>query len=290
MLKIDQARFDEIKVASTNLRRVLDIEEQWAAVIQNYFDLEMGLLGAATKHLIMPDTDWNSMNDSRLIFSVRLANLLSSCRSYLDQTAKNLGCIEPNLGDANTFKQGCANEYDTRFGYRFMEALRNYAQHGGLPLHISSYGIKAHDPDLLEYFVQTGIDIDELRGKKSFKQKILDEITEKNLYAEPLIKDYIAGLNAIHMTLRKILSEIVDISTKVIQSAIAQYVNSSPEKEAPLGLFAVLMGKGNSWLQTIHLGENVLQRVEILQTRHGSLERMPKSFVSGAPRPTRKGR
>ena len=103
MLKIDQARFDEIKVASTNLRRVLDIEEQWAAVIQNYFDLEMGLLGAATKHLIMPDTDWNSMNDSRLIFSVRLANLLSSCRSYLDQTAKNLGCIEPNLGDANTF-------------------------------------------------------------------------------------------------------------------------------------------------------------------------------------------
>jgi hypothetical protein len=69
----------------------------------------------------------------------------------------------------------------------------------------------------------------------------------------------------------------------LIRGAIGQYVDSSPERKKP-GLHAMQMGKGNEWLQRVHLWEDMLERVEILQRRHGSLERVPSSFVSGAPR------
>ncbi|MFT5329137.1 MAG: hypothetical protein ACI9KA_000214 [Parasphingorhabdus sp.] len=287
-VEIDQTRFEEIQKASTNLHHVLYIEEQWAAVIHNYFDLEKGLLEAALRHMIMTDYELHSLNDLQLSFAVRLANLLSSCRAYLDQTNRHLGCLEPNCGDAEAFKNARSHEYDTRFGYRFMEAMRNYSQHRGLPLHGSSYGIKSQEPNLLEYYVATDIDMDELKGDGAFKQTILEEITDKKLSAEPLVREYIAGLSTIHIGLRKLLTERVADWVEMVRGAIAQHVDTSPDRKSTPGLCAIQLGKGDEWLQAVSLGENMLQRVEILQRRHGSLERVPSSFVSGAPRPARK--
>ncbi|HEY9090109.1 hypothetical protein [Parasphingorhabdus sp.] len=284
-VEIDQPRFEEIQNASVNLDHVLDLENLWAAVILNYFDLEKGLLEAAARHMIMTDYDWQSLHDLQLSFAVRLANLLSSCRAYLDQTVQHLGKLEPNCDDAKAFKDARSHEYDTRLGYRFMEAMRNYSQHHGLPLHGTSYGTKRQAPDALEYFVATNIDMDQLRGDSKFKQTVLQEITHQKLSAEPLIREYIAGLSSVHMGLRKRLEDRVANWIELIRGAIAQHVDSSPEGKKTPGLCAMQLGKGHEWLQTVHLGEDLLQRVEILQRRHGSLEMMPSSFVSSAPRP-----
>ena len=283
-VEIDQARFDEIENASKNLGHVLNLEEQWAAVIQNYLDLEEGLLVAAARHMIVTDFEWNSLNDLQLRFAVRLANLLSSCRAYLDQTCKNLRHLNPYSGDAEAFAETRSHEYDSRFGYRFMEAMRNHSQHRGLPLHGSSYGIKAREPNLLEYFVATDIDLDQLREDTDFKQSVLREVSEKRLSADPLVREYIAGLSAVHIGLRQRLEKRVADWMELIRGAIAQHVETSPDGKTTSGLYAMQLGKGNERLKTVHLGENKLQRIETLQRRHGSLERVPSSFVSGAPR------
>jgi hypothetical protein len=286
-VEIDQARFEGIREASANLSHTLALEEQWAAVIQNYMELEKGLLDAALRHMIITDYEWHTLHNLRLSFAVRLANLLSSCRAYLDQTAHHLGRLKPDEGDVKAFSEARSHEYDTRLGYRLMEAMRNYSQHCGLPLHGSSYAISAQEPDLLQYSVTTSIDVEQLKGDAAFKQTVLTETSEKKLPVEPLIRDYMAGLSAVHLRVRKLLQGRVAAWMQVIRGAIAQHVQSSPDGKTP-GLCAMQLGKGNEWLQTVHLGEDMMQRVEILQKRHGTLERVPSSFVSGAPRPARK--
>ena len=286
-VEIDQARFEEIKGASANLGHILALEEQWAAVIQNYMELEKGLLDAALRHMVIADYEWHTLHDLQLSFAVRLANLLSSCRAYLDQTAHHLGSLKPDEGDPTAFKDARSHEYDTRMGYRFMEAMRNYSQHRGLPLHGSSYAISHQEPDLLQYSVATNIDVEQLKGDDAFKQTVLAEISEEKLSVEPLIRDYLAGLNAAHLKVRKLLQVRVAAWIEVIRGAIAEHVDSSPYGKTP-GLCAMQLGKRNEWLQTVNLGEDMMQRVKILQKRHGTLERVPSSFVSGAPRPAKK--
>ncbi len=287
-VEIDQARFDDISEAEANLRRVLDLEELWAAVIQNYSDLEKGLLEAALKHMVITEYESQIFHDSQLSFAVRLTNLLSSCRAYIDQTVQNLGNLKPNRDDAKAFKAACSREYDARLGYRFMEAMRNYSQHCGLPLHGSSYGIRRQASGSLEYYIVTNIDLDKLRNDQNFKRTVLQEITDKKRNAEPLVREYVAGLSAVHIELRALLKVRLDDWMELIHGAIAQHVDSSPDGKKTPGLCAMQLGKEGECLQRVHLGEGIIQRVEILQKRHGSLERLSKSFVSGAPRPEKR--
>jgi hypothetical protein len=289
-VEIDQARFDEIQTAWANLRHVVLLEETWDAVIQNYLDLEKGLLDAAARHMILSMYDYHNFQDIRLAFAVKLANLLSSCKAYLDHTPHHLNGLKPQLGETEAFRLATSREYDGRFGYRFMEALRNYSQHGGLPLHGASYDARRKEGEeegMLQFSVATHVVVDKLRSDKAFKQSVLKDVTEEKLPAEPLVRDYIEGLSCIHMELRKLLNERVEGWMKVIRDAIAEFADGSPDGST-LGLNAMQMGKGNQWLQAVPLIEDMLERVEILQKRNRSLQKLTSSFVSSAPRPPKK--
>lgn len=284
MVKIDESEFEKIRIASTNLRHILDIEEQWAALVENYFDLERSLLEAAARHMIMPDVDWHAFHDAQLRFAVKLANLLSTCRAYLDQTDRHLKMLAPMRNDRPAFEAARKNQYDGRFAYRFMEALRNVSQHSGLPLHGTSYGIQRDDGDQLAFWVATTIDLDELRSDSKFKSNVLEGVSEASLSAEPLIREYVAGLSTIHMAVRAKLAERVDGWKGVIRDAISKFSEGADISDQPPGLCAMQTGSDGDWTQQVHLGEQKLQRIEMLQKRHRSLERVSESFVSGAKR------
>ncbi|MBK6801643.1 hypothetical protein [Novosphingobium sp.] len=286
-VEIEQARFEKIQSAWANLCNVLDLEESWDAVIQNYLDLEKGMLDAAARHMILSIFDYHNFQDIRLQFAVKLANLLSSCRAYLDHTPRNLNSLEPRRGETGAFRLATNREYDQRFGYRFMEALRNYSQHGGLPLHGASYGTRrreGEDEGMLQFSVATHVLVDKLRGNKSFKQSVLENVTEEKLPAEPLVRAYIEGVSCVHMELRNLLHERVARWMKVIRDAIATFSEGSPDGNI-LGLCAMQLGEKNQWIQSVPLVEDMLQRLEILQKRNRSLEWLTRSFVSNAPRP-----
>lgn len=290
-LEIDQARFEEIQTAWANLRHVVNLEEGWDAVIQNYLDLEKGLLDAAARHMVVSMYDYHNFQDIRLTFAVKLANLLSTCRAYLDHTPRHLNGLMPRQGETEAFRLATNREYDGRLGYQFMEALRNYSQHGGLPLHGASYDARRKEGDeagMLQFSVATHVMVDRLRGDKAFKQSVLKSVTAEKLAAEPLVRDYIEGLSCIHMALRKLIQKRLEKWMQVIRGAIAEYLECSPD-DSTLGLSAIKLGKRNEWLQTVPLVEDMLERVEILQKRNRSLQRLTSSFVSSAPRPAGKG-
>lgn len=289
-LEIDQARFEEIQTAWASLRHMVNLEEGWDAVIQNYLELEKGLLDTAARHMIVSMYDYHNFQDIRLAFAVKLSNLLSTCRAYLDHTPRHLNGLKPQQGETEAFRLATNREYDGRSGYQIMEALRNYSQHGGLPLHGASYDARRKEGDqagMLQFAVATHVMVDRLREDKAFKQAVLKDVTEEKLAAEPLIRDYIEGLSCIHMELRKLLQERVARWMKTIRDATEDYLEGSPESST-LGLSAIQLGKRNEWLQTVPLVEDMLERVEILQKRNRSLQRLTSSFVSSAPRPPKK--
>lgn len=286
-LKIDQAQFDELMIAKTNLEHFHGFEEQWACVVQNYLDLEKGLLEAAARHMIIVDHDWQTYQELQLNFAIRLANLLSSCRAYIDQSKRHLGALIPLDDSVGIFEDALSEQYDARFGFRFMEALRNYAQHRGLPLHGSSYGIRHQRQDGLAYYVETNIEIDKLKGDSSFKQSILPEVTDENFPSEPLVREYIAGLSVTHIKVRELLASKVACWMHLVRDAVSQYSSSTEEQAIPMALYAIERDENDEWLRFAHIGDNLLQSIELLQKRHGSLERVPECFVSGAIRPKR---
>lgn len=231
--------------------------------------------------MITPTYEWQAFHDIRLQFAIKLANLLSSCRSYLDQTEKRLKYIQPNHNDQKYFKIDRSSQYDNVFGYRFMEALRNYSQHRGLPLHGSSYGVKRKDENSLQYSVATSINTDQLRSDTTFKPEIANEIQAAKIPVEPLVRDYLAGLSAVHTAMRQRLRERTSGWIKIISGAITEYIENTPDHKLTPGLCAGQIGKSGEIVQSVHLGEDISSRIAILQKRHGSLEQLPKSFVSG---------
>lgn len=74
---------------------------------------------------------------------------------------------------------------------------------------------------------------------------------------------------------------------KTIRKAIEDYLKGFPESST-LGLSAIQLGKRNEWLQTVPLVEDMLERVEILQKRNRSTQRLTSSMLSSAPRPPEK--
>lgn len=79
--------------------------------------------------------NWILMDEWFLNFNRHLLNYLSSVRTFLDHSEKNIhdrhGHSSPTLV---RFEEACHNAYDNHFAYRFLYELRNYAQHCGLPI------------------------------------------------------------------------------------------------------------------------------------------------------------
>ena len=84
--------------------------------------------------MIRRDRGYRSSHLDRVLTDRKIANLLSAARLYVDHAKQHVHRILA-LDPVTTFDVGAtlSTQYDLRFGYRCMEALRNYVQHRGLP-------------------------------------------------------------------------------------------------------------------------------------------------------------
>jgi len=109
-------------------------------VLENYFEYEVGLLTSTQRSMLFSEKDYGWFHKERLLVCRRIVNLLTACRLYLDQSSHHLACLYG--GDSDTIhgiEDVRSSEYDTHVEYRIMEAIRNYAQHRGFPIHSCSY-------------------------------------------------------------------------------------------------------------------------------------------------------
>lgn len=140
-LEISREKFDEAKVANESLGETLRIEEKFNIILENYREFESELLSLCLNQAIFSNRTWSSFQNEIHIVNRRVLNLLTTCRLYVDQIPHNINSIYRDKHSTELVEQKMAQEYDSYLGYRVIEALRNYAQHRGLPVFQLQYNI-----------------------------------------------------------------------------------------------------------------------------------------------------
>jgi hypothetical protein len=171
---------------------------------------------------------------------------LTSARLYLDQLGSIITkCLPEALAASESIEIAMAHEYDSHIEYRFMEALRNYAQHRGFPVHSLSPISKwtsIEDDGRMEFSLSFEADREVLSIDEHFKKSVLKEIGP-NVNLKAATRRYIESLSKIQETARKLVKPSVDGARSTIESAITRY---RTEHSGPLiSLSAMEFSGGN---------------------------------------------
>lgn len=237
-LEIEQARFEELKASRPILSHALAIEEKYEIIISNFLELEREAINASISEMVRNHTEYKDFFDIRLALNIRLVNLLTAVRLYTDQLSSHIcACIPFDEQLKTDVKALFSAEYEASFEYRFMEALRNYIQHSGAPVHRISTGAKWTDFEdgLLEYSLYFGTQKEELFLDGSFKKLVLNEMPDE-VNLRTATRNYIEAISRIHKQAREKIETVVDSSRLCMDRAIRDYMVIY-EKE-PIGLHA----------------------------------------------------
>jgi hypothetical protein len=226
-LDVSASEYAAIVTAAQSLPRVLAIEEKFDILAENYDELE-GELDTITRRYVLFGHFGDHRPDDRRQINRRVVNFMSTARLYLDQVDHDLrvlfGADSPQRA---AFQESKRAEYDSRFGYEVFEALRNYSQHRGIPVHIITYGreLRTHGGrETMANSLRIALDPAHLEREGGFKASTLEKLKLAGARAElkPLLRDYIAGLRAVHARVRDTLAELEANCERAIQFAVDQ--------------------------------------------------------------------
>ena len=267
----------------------LDFEEDFDLVLQNYIDLELKFLEIAMHSMVLSHSDLVRMRMVRLTFGRHLINLLASCRLYLDHSPHTLSRLGTSVSDVFVNKKRKA--YDGEFSYRFMEALRNYSQHRGSPLHATTFNSKrverSNEESLLQFSVFASINLDKLREDRKFKQSVLKEVSkEERLDVLSLTRIYIEKIGEMHTTMRAELAQQVNDAKSLLREALDRYEREA--QETRIGVTFARSNDGSVIDAHQAIPEDVIELYEALVSQNRQVINLRKRFVSNEIIPERK--
>lgn len=284
ILEIDEAQFNSLKNAKTALDAALAIEQRYDILISNYLDFENELLGILAEQTVRYQKGYSGLFQLQTETNRRIINLLTSTKLYIDQVKHHVEECSLAMEDLTTFLNA---EYDAYFEYRFMEAMRNYTQHKGLPVHYSSIGmssIEKEDGFAIEHGLQLYAQKSKLVGDPFVKKLVLKEMPEK-VELTTAIRVYVSSINRIHVKIREAALDYIDSSRVLIDEYIEKYLELTSN---PVGLYAY---KVNSDYSTSPLNSNVLDKVLLtlkwddirleLKERNRKINKLEKGYVTG---------
>lgn len=259
------------------------ITEAYIICIENYNQFELKILEEAVKSLSYNTYNHSSSLIKRASLQAPLIGYLSGARGFIDSSHHLLKKISKR-----EFYESYSNLshwiYDNDIYYAFAEALRNYTQHTGLPLHKVVYNFRAPPPpphntghSSNEYSMDLWIDKQALMESGSFKKKALNEMPS-NINLTLAIRHHMSGIGTLHNYIVSSFMETVKECTKLHEEAHHQY--SSQTHAEPIGLsvyhknsdgittmgFSIAAHLGNEWLSTSKSLGNMID----LQSRHVS--------------------
>ena len=288
VLTVDKARYSDVKRARDICLLAVILEERFQLVLDNYTEWECELLNQAQAHLLWQTFRYDSMQQ-RLALDRRLTNVLTGFRLYLDQTDNNVSEIFGNPSqELEGIKKSKGEMYDSYFGYRFLEVLRNHVQHCALPVEIISFHSGLVDQDLngnVQFSVIPRTTLDNLAANKDFKKSILDEIKALGgqIDLRLPIREYVSCLVKLHQEVRKVFSKIIIESREFYSKAVEEYstiggqVVQHPRLEC--------CKDSGEVDERVELIINFLNRYDILHRQNSQARNISKSFVSNFIKP-----
>jgi hypothetical protein len=133
--ELSKQEYDEYTKAKTRLMLFSRDQRLFEVVRMNYYDLQNALKKYQEEYIQNPSMDFLRMESMYLDLNRLILNYLSTARAFVDQSRHNIStrCGEDSQRYKN-FEKACSIAYDGCFSYRFLDKLRNYVQHCGMPL------------------------------------------------------------------------------------------------------------------------------------------------------------
>lgn len=239
-IALDKGKYDSIKRAREVLSNGLAMEEKYEILISNYLEFEKEILDQAAQSMIRSPYDYNDFFQVRVSLNIRLVNLLTAARLYIDQLHRHVRAAIPEV---HTVKEDVKNlfskEYDQKPEYRFMEALRNYVQHREIPVHWTQHNASSDDSGeerQLIYSIELRSQKEYLQEDDDFKKKVLEEIPEE-VDLKMATRVYVECISRVHCGARKLVEQSLKESRSIIDSTRESYQKVYSEKF--VGLHAI---------------------------------------------------
>ena len=239
------------------------------------------MLLQATQYMTRSLVDYDEFFSTRLSFNIKIVNLLTSARLYVDQLGHHVREILP---ETSTIKEDIKilfnQEYDTIPEYRFMEALRNYVQHRGIPVHSTQYSASREgegEDSRLVFSTEVYSNKKYLMEDGHFKRPILKEIPEK-VDLKAATRVYVESLSRVHCRTRKIIDQKLKESRLIINKHINQYKQACPGDVIGLHAFCF---NGDEFIESISLNTEWDDIRVKLQKRNVELVNLRKRHVTG---------
>ena len=282
-VSIDEEEYKELCHAQDVLLHALFIEEKLDLLLENFVEYENELLSIGLSRMVFQRTDHAEFRNDVNSVNRRIVNLLSACRAYLDSLPHHVNQIcSPSKVESETLKKMKYKQYDSVFGYRVMEELRNYAQHRGSPVQSSSFSERAEwrgEKQVKVFTVDPFLETKQLSQDGNFKKKILCEIKRQGdtVDLKPLVRQYISSIREIHEQARKLVSDYLMQQRKTLESALKAINGCSISG----GGVAVTIADDGLRTDIVPLSPEPERQIEILIKRNPCIQRIDDRFVSG---------
>jgi hypothetical protein len=282
VIEISEQDFLIIKAARSRLAEYLYIEEKFDLVVENYLEFETELLTSSVRHMLPRDQDYKWFQNHRTRLNRRIVNLLTACKFYLDQSTHHLHNMygDDSLNVEQVLRERSA-QYDAHLGYRAGDAIRNYTQHRGYPIHGLTFRmqrVNATPISNVRFTLVPYIDLSELEEDSKFKKSVLNDLRAlgDTIDIRPLIREYVEGLGIIQEKVREILGSDISIWEGTIKNVIARFAKRFGKREPILGLEAVMVADDGSKIYSISIFLDSIEYrrgLEIKNRQFGSLAR-----------------
>jgi hypothetical protein len=270
-IQIFKADFQAIREAKDGVVRAMLIEEKLELVLDNFVEYEGDLLQLALRSAVFEEYGWSDFRAAAQRVNRRLANLLTTCRLYLDQMPNAL----KDRALKAAFEAKKRNERSNRLGYATMEELRNHVQHRDLPVTGVSYPSAWVPEDTREWrrhIVEALIDLDKLgadrKTSKEFKKDVLPKLRAQGdaLNWKVLVREYISGIGAIHSDLRARLAPKVNEWDERILRTLRDYQAATGASLA-IGVEVVAVDEQGKDVEAIDIFTGPIDRRKALEQK-----------------------
>ncbi|HEY6342029.1 MAG TPA: hypothetical protein VIY49_11095 [Bryobacteraceae bacterium] len=281
-VEISEEEYRRVRLAKQKILRSLAVEDKFDLVVTNYEDFEREILGLALHQMVYSDLSWSSMHSDRQTLNRRVLNLLSAGRLYIDQVMHDTS-EDPPL--AERIRKKAWEQYDTRLGYRVMEALRNYTQHRALSvdqLSFSSSWVPPGELKHLEYRAEPFIALQALREDERVKRSVVADLEPigPDVPLTPLIRDYVEGLSVIHQEFRECAQGAIPTSEASFNWVWERCNAGSGSRQKAARILE--SDADGTWTSEDHIFQSLIAHRNDLVTKNQALTNLARRYVSGA--------
>lgn len=286
---IDEQTCLELKNSLAVISAALNFEQIYDLLVESFVEFEASMTLAALAHTVRPYATRDDIEDYRRNFNLRALQLLSIARTYMDCGHSSIAGILPTCIASNV-KALFSKQFDKRLGYRAMEALRNYAQHSGLPVHGLVFGGKWLSSEdrrkaKLENYAFATLDIEALSADGKFKQKTLSELKQsknKSHDLRTLAREYLEGISHAHDCTRTLAAPTISAARRKHLEAIELWKMKFGADSGVNGLILSDAKPNDTYKVIQHLSMRPIELLDNLLKRNQKLSNLSLTHVSSA--------